>query len=592
MPEAAAFQLPEDLTGLTDEELAALREQAVAQFDEIYGAEGGPAASDVARATDLADSIEKIQSETDRRGQVAADAQEQLAQLRNRVHGEGEPAASDGTDGGDEDTDAGESDDAGAAAQDPALVADAHRPPVRTGPRDLGGTNPRRGNLNASLRAAQNAAPNPNVPRPVTDMVITAAAATSGAPIGHRFTNLDSLAGFLHQQARSLSITNGNPSYTPLATVQNRYDKVVGKNTDPATVERLMKEITDVDVLVAAGGWCAPSENRYEFWDVSCQARTGLIDIPTIGIDRGGVRWPTSPTLADVFANPAAFAPFGAQFSNASVPWLWTESDDVAAVTGTGKKPTIRVPCAAYNEARLECYGYSLTAGNLADSAFPEATKHFLSLLMAAQIRVENFRYIAQMVSLSTLATPASGIGAAGSGVVAPLLGAIELAAIDYRAKFGMCVDDVLEIVLPDWVEGVIRSDLAKRTGIGLDALAVTDAMIANWFDTRGVRLQLVGEYQLRTAGYPGYAASPALAWPTTVEFMLYAAGTFVRGDGMTLDLGVVRDSVLNATNDHTAAWTEECHLIAKFGSEGRRYIVNICPDGTTGAADLTACGL
>ena len=69
----------------------------------------------------------------------------------------------------------------------------------------------------------------------------------------------------------------------------------------------------------------------------------------------------------------------------------------------------------------------------------------------------------------------------------------------------------------------------------------------------------------------------------------LYAAGTVARGNGMTLDLGVVRDSTLNARNDFTAAWMEECHLIARFGHEVREYTTNACPDGTTGAADLTS---
>jgi hypothetical protein len=144
-------------------------------------------------------------------------------------------------------------------------------------------------------------------------------------------------------------------------------------------------------------------------------------------------------------------------------------------------------------------------------------------------------------------------------------------------------------VVLPTWARGVVRSDLAKRNGLAL--FDVTDAMIAEWFDIRGVRVQFVGDYQARGSGLPGQTAA-ITAWPTSIEFMIYAAGTFVRGDGMSLDLGVVRDSTLNAKNDHTAAWTESCHLIAKFGHESRRYQVAICTDGTTGAADLTACGV
>ena len=68
------------------------------------------------------------------------------------------------------------------------------------------------------------------------------------------------------------------------------------------------------------------------------------------------------------------------------------------------------------------------------------------------------------------------------------------------------------------------------------------------------------------------------------VILLLYAAGTFLHGNGMSLDLGVVRDSVLNETNDHTAAWSEEAHLIAKVGHESRRYTVGFNVNGSTSA--------
>lgn len=597
------FTLPDNLADLTAEDLAGLHARAVAEFDALYAADTPPTAASLARATELAAAIDALTAENTTRQRQATD----MANLRGRVDAardfitgeqqragqpppeEPEPAAEPASTppaepGGPTPTEP--------APEPPAepVTAAADRTPARTAPRETGGLNPQRGRLNASLRDAQAVAPDPQVPAREQDLVITAAAATAGAPIGSRFDNLDGLARFINQHARSLTVTNGNPSYTPFASIRSRREQTLGENSDPATVEDTLRRLTDPGVLVAAGGWCAPSEIRYDFFNVACQARTSLLDLPTIGIDRGGIRWPTSPSMADVFTNPTAFVPFSSQTFNAtSMPWLWTEGDDIAAVTGTGTKPCIRVPCATFNEARLECFGYCLTAGNLADSAYPEATANFLQMLMAAQIRVENLRYITQVVSLSTLATAASGTGCVGAGAAAPLLGAIELAAYDYRTKYGMCDDDILEVVLPTWVMGVIRSDLAKRTGQDLAAMSVTNTMIADWLDARGVRVQLVGEYQARTAGFPGQATAVTV-WPTTVEFLIYAAGTFVRGDGMSLDLGVVRDSTLNAKNDHTAAWTENCHLIARFGHEARRYVVPICPDGTTGAADLTAC--
>lgn len=574
--------MPEDLSGLTDDELASLHERATSEFDTIYQA--GATAESLARATELADAIEALSGEQTTRQQAAADAAEKFEAQRQRVEAarartQPDPA-DDEPDSAPDDAEEG-AEDGVAGQREAALVADA-RP--KTDVRDVIKSGPR--NLNVRLSDAARHAPDPQVPDTRNDLVITAAAATSGAPIGHRIGDLGELARFITQHSRSLSVTHGNPSYTPFATIQRDFPVRLGENTHPSEVERVLKDLTQPDVLVAAGGWCAPSEIRYEFFNVACQERTALIDLPTIGIERGGIRWPVSPSLADVFSSPAAFAPFGATFNVSSVPWVWTENDDIAAVTGSPTKPCIRVPCASFSEARLECFGYCVTAGNLADNAFPEATANFLRLVMAAQIRAENFRYISQMVSAST---NVGAIGAAGAGTAAPLLGAVELAAIDYRTKYGMCDTDILEVVLPTWARGVIRSDLAKRTGLAM--FDVTDAMIAEWFNIRSVRVQFVGEYQVRGSGLPGQA-SAITAWPTSIEFMIYAAGTFVRGDGMSLDLGVVRDSTLNAVNDHTAAWTESCHLIAKFGHESRRYQVAICTDGTTGAADLTACGV
>jgi hypothetical protein len=118
----------------------------------------------------------------------------------------------------------------------------------------------------------------------------------------------------------------------------------------------------------------------------------------------------------------------------------------------------------------------------------------------------------------------------------------------------------------------------------------ISDAQIDNWFDVRKVRVQWVKDWQVRGTNQPGGATATTL-YPATVQFMMYAAGTFIRGNGMTLDLGVVRDSVLNAENDHTAAWMEECHLVALVGNLSRLYTVNICAAGRTGIANLAGCG-
>jgi hypothetical protein len=116
--------------------------------------------------------------------------------------------------------------------------------------------------------------------------------------------------------------------------------------------------------------------------------------------------------------------------------------------------------------------------------------------------------------------------------------------------------------------------------------LAVTDGQMMDWFDQRMVRLQFVSDWQVGTGDFPGQATPRAL-WPAAVQFLIYAAGTFVVGNGLDLDLGVVRDSTLNAKNDHTAAWTEECKLVARIGHDSRVVTVDFAVDGNTGAANL-----
>jgi hypothetical protein len=373
-----------------------------------------------------------------------------------------------------------------------------------------------------------------------------------------------------------------------VASIAHTFPDLLGETSGVDAVQAYIDKIAgmrspdQMAALVAGGGWCAPSENRYSFFNLACES--GMIDLPTFGVTRGGINFPVSPSLADAYTPD--LAPFEAAFSNATVPWLWTETDDILTVTGSTNKPCIRVPCSTMSNVRLECYGVCVTAGNLADNAWPESTANWLRLIMSAHYRASNARYISQIVTLAGAAV--TGCTAAGAGAVAPLLGTAAMAATDYRTRYGMCDTDVMEWVLPHWSLESVRQDLSKRMGVS-DWMCVTDAMIGQWFDCRNIRAQFVSDWQVRATGYPG-AATPITGLPNYVQGLLFAPGTVARGNGMSLNLGVVRDSTLNAENDHTALWMEECHLIAQFGHSVRLYNMNICADGTVGAAERVEC--
>lgn len=414
------------------------------------------------------------------------------------------------------------------------------------------------------------------------ELVITTAADVPGYMYDQPLNGRLDLANAFQRRAKAMVNLPGQGQRVTVATVKKSFDTVIDDRMSPDDIEAAFKQLGDPsrlytsgEPITAGGGWCALPVPTYNFFNITCE--DGAFDAPTFGVERSGVIVPVSPSMLDVYTG---------SFTSGTNPWLWTNTDDVATVTGSPNKPCVRVPCATTATFTLECYGICLTAGNLTNAAWPEQTANFLRLLRSAQFHAINARYIQTVVSLASAVVTA---GAAGAGLIAPLLSQIELQATNYRVKYGMCNTEVLEIVLPFWIIGAMRADFSRRQGVSREEIGITDNQIADWFDARHVRAQFVSDWQVRASGQIGNS-TPITSWPTSVDFLLYAAGTVMIGNGMTLDLGVVRDSVLNAENDYTAAWAEECHLVAKFGHEIGQFRVNICPDGTVGAADLTAC--
>jgi hypothetical protein len=556
------LSLPEDITTLGVEDLDKFVVAARKRVRQLYDSETVELSAQTAEAdemAELADAIEKVKLEKARRDNVAAANTDKRARAQAAL-------ADDESDETETDVDQSDVDDE----------------PIAASGRPNGGakTRPRSETANfrnPSLADAQRQAAQPPAPR--RDSVLTASADIPNIAAGSKLDDMDALVAAMTSRARMLPIgSKGDDAQRyPIASLVRDFRYTLGLDSTPAQVNEVLTAATNPEILTAAGGWCSPSEISYDFYNIVCE--DGTLDLPTVGINRGGIRWPTSPSFVDVVLGGAL--------------WSWNETQDIAAVTGTaqsGTKTCGRVPCPGFNEARLHCDGICLTVGNLTEDAYPEVIANHTKLVMASHYHKLNRARINEVRTLSAAFTVTNG--SAGAGVVANVLGALELQATDYREKYAMCKDAVLEVIAPRWLRGPMRSDLRRRMGSPTDQLSASDAKLMALFDTINVRIQWVNDYQVRTTGFPGVPGTLPTAWPLTVEFMMWAPGTVVMGQGLRLDLGIIRDSVLNATNDHTATWMEECWLIFQPGHEVRRLTVNICPDGTTGAADLTECGV
>lgn len=592
------FDLPEGteelnahLAEMDDAALSGLLVKLGEAFDEKYGDGTGLSDEALTELETLGKQIKAAQDVTTTRDAEREERDRRAAELRSSVRPSGDAAAQ----AGDEDDD---DEDASADEPQPELVAAQSETPLVAAllaMKDTADTMKSFAadylkpdtDLNKRLRLSEIAkyAPDAGVHEERSEAVLIASADVPGFTQGGRVENIYGLAKAMHSRARMLPISKtGDPNIYPVASLQREFNFTLNENSTPQEMNAVLTAATDIDILTAAGGWCAPSEISYDFFNIVCE--DGMIDLPTVGLNRGGVQYPTSPSFGDLVTIP-------------DLVWTWTEQDDIDAVTSDSVfKPCVRVECPTFVDRRADCFGFCVTAGNLVDYAYPELIANWLRLVFAIRAKATNAAIIDIMLNGGGSGDPISpSVAVNHTGLLgattSALLQSIELSVIDYREKYSMCSDSILEVVLPRWANAVIRADLANRDGI--DVFAVTNGMIADWFNLRGARVQFVGDWQVREPGAPGTAtpggATALTDWPDTLDYMIYATGTFVRGNSMSLDLGVTRDSVLNATNDHTAAWAEDCFAILKPGHESRVVTVALCPSGEIGARSITCAG-
>jgi hypothetical protein len=201
-------------------------------------------------------------------------------------------------------------------------------------------------------------------------------------------------------------------------------------------------------------------------------------------------------------------------------------------------------------------------------------TQRFIEGALVAHAHKMNSNYITDLVAGSDAVGPLSSTG----GATAPILNALGLVATDIRYANRMQLTASLEVVFPYWVKELIRSDIAADIyGDNLAAKAVTDSMIESWMRERRISIQFVYDWQDNfvdpAAGFGG--TTPITAWPDTVQFLIFPAGTWVKGTSDVLTLDAIYDSVNIRTNNFTALFTEEGWMTMKRCHDSRLVTVD-----------------
>lgn len=581
------LEIPENLTDLSSDDLGDLRAKAVDAFQTLY-AGGEFTDEDLSTLGTLTEGIEALSAEISSREQAAADRAAKAAEMAAKV-GADKPAPEDEeSDTSEEEAEDDSSEDADekagaeeaekkakAAAADVAPVAEMDAEPEAVtaaaprGPIKLSGI--RRHVYTPAPVATEETSVKGTAKAKMTVADVPGFAADSDASFEDLAAALDRrLQGFnsgayaaAARAGRAMSERHG------LAVIRKSFDEratvSAPESADSAMAFAVSEKNLPGGSLVAAGGWCAPSETVYDL--LEDESRDGLISLPEINVTRGGIKFTKGPKFSDLYAAPSFN--FTEEEAKAGKYAPTSASDPTNKV---GPKPVYSVPCTDFEEVRLSAAGIHIQANLLQQRGYPELVARTIRGALVAHEHKMSERIIASMEKQATAVSMDSGqIGAAS-----PILTAIELQVEHYRYAQRLSRSTTLEAVFPYWVHGAIRTDLSRREGV--DLIDINDARIDAWFRSRGVNPQFVYDWQAITGD-----AGAFKVWGSSLKFLLYSAGTFVKGSQDVITLDTVYDSVLLGQNDYTALFTEEGYLVAKRGHDARVVTVPINPNGGTG---------
>jgi hypothetical protein len=299
--------------------------------------------------------------------------------------------------------------------------------------------------------------------------------------------------------------------------------KLVGDlDKDHKTIENLVGD----NALVASGGVCAPATPFYDLMLVADDARPVRDSLPSFNAVRGGIRFAAPPVLSAI----------------TTAVGRKTMAEDAAGGT-TATKTCQTITCPSITQVDIAAIYHCVKFGNMGARAWPEQVEQFLGLVMAAQARVAETALLDGMNTASTAVT-GSQVGGANNTLLPQIL----VAAAGMRSRHRMRPEVRLRVYLPAWsvemlVADLIRSQFQRfdQNQAGVVALMRSFGIEPTFF-VDGV----TGAGQV----FGAQGAGALLGFPTTVVWFIFPEGSFLFLDGGELDLGIVRDSTLNATND------------------------------------------
>lgn len=279
-----------------------------------------------------------------------------------------------------------------------------------------------------------------------------------------------------------------------------------------------------------------------------------------------------------------------------------------AAGPPTVVKFTYDVPIGSQIEHDVYSVYASLQFANLTARTFPEQVELNLLLANALAARVRDTAAMNYVTGWSTMLT-----GAKTFGTARQLLAQWEHMAAYYRNHNRMDPSAVLRLGVPAWALNAMRGDYIGSYIGGAENWGLSDDEIRSWFMDRHIlpffywdgpsdttqlfsspgsgAINVNGVNNATPIAIPDYPGSGATtSFRTKLVSFMWAEGTWLGLTTGELNIGLVRDSILN-TQNRFRNFEEVWETPAFVGTESLRCTHTIASDGSYGAAVSVTLG-
>jgi len=573
MARALFPELPDNFDGISDEDLSALHADFVSVSDQIADAAQKDATPEQFSFVEGVDDVRdqmlagveaalSIKAELDAREQSAAEQRDEIAELAAQLK---PPAVELAAEESETDT------DSPATADEPEAPAElAAEPETETVVDEpiAAAATPAARTRRPLPRPSAAHQPLPHEPEQPT---FVASADINGFKSGQRLeSERDVLRALASATQAVVSTPPGFRQNVVVASLHTPWPeerRLMAIEADPegfGNWDRIRNVTRPNGNIVAAGGVCAPVTPYYGQQFIATLDRPVRDAIVAFNADRGGIRF-----------NP----PIGiGTISGSDAIGIVTEAEDAEGGTFAAKS-CLTVECVAATEVDVDIIFHCVTWSNLTARTFPERVAQFNDTVMAGWARLAETNLLNGIKAASTKVTQAN---TNTQGATSSLLGSVLTAAAGQRSRQRMPADATLRALFPAWSRDLLVADIVRSQFQRFD---MSEAGLIALLRSYNVEpsFYLDGPSDGTAQVFGAQSAGALETFPTDVQWALFPEGSFLFLDGGVLELGIVRDSVLNAENQFQI-FGESFENVAFVGIESLWITTAVCPSGTVAA--------